>query len=220
MSMHTSVIHLLKSRLLLGMLVVSIGLACGVVISTITGANGGLWPGSKITGYADSGAAVSPPAPTSVNDLLNRGDAVLIGRITGGGETRYEGAFDPSSGRFAEPQTEPNAPNPGLPHTYYTVKPEEILLDDGIAARQSEVMLRLGGEPGTALHPKEGVRFLMVLGRNPDDLSYGIRGSWAVLDLEGQTVRDIAGRDLTFEAPREIDGFLAAVRKAVRDRQP
>lgn len=218
--MLTDVTHLLKTRLLLGMLVVFFGLAGGVLVSTITGADRRFWPGSKTTDYAGSGSALQYPAPTSMYDFLDRGDAVLIGQIMGRGEARYEGAFDPSIGRFAEPRIEPNAPNPGLPHTYYTVKPEEILLDDGVAARQSEVMLRLGGEPGTALHPKEGVRFLMVLGRNPGDLSYGIRGSWAVLDLGGQTVRDMAGRDLTFEAPSDVDGFLAAVRQAVRDRQP
>jgi hypothetical protein len=195
------------------MLAVSVsGIALGLFMTGVVRFN------SDVDPTGNSAVAFELPGPQSVQDLVNRGDAIVIASIASVGETRYEGAFATTTGAFAVVTPEVGQPTLGFPVTYYGLDIEEILVDDGLI-RQTPV-IRVLGAPGSDSQPLEGHRYLYVLGRNPDGTSYGRYASWAQLDLTGKVAKDARGLDVRYASNGRPTEFLKEIREKLPNRVP
>ena len=148
-------------------------------------------------------------APLSVQELVNRNHAVVIGTISAVSNLILELPYGKTEEDFQDPKYQGYVPRTEV--TYYDIAIEEALLDDGNV--RAHPRLRLSGAHNSA-RPQVGERFLFSLGRNPDSLSYGVVADWDVLTLEG-SVRNFDGTSPGYAGVTDEDSLVAAVRAAV-----
>lgn len=160
---------------------------------------------------ASSAAFSEFPPPADVQGLVDGADAIVVGKV---GEIQYSGKEGPYG--FALPTPDPSGrPIPGiLPVTYYTIDIQDVLLSDDIV--ESKPVLRLIGKPEDRRF-EFGEEFLFVLGRNPDNESYGIFGDFNALSINSDHVEDSAGAPVEF-GPRDPEEFMDEVRAAIPGR--
>ena len=111
--------------------------------------------------------------PQNVQDLVNRGEAIVIGRVTAISEPVKELPYFTTEEDYAD-----------LPEwemvVYLDIAIEEVLLDDGNVSDNPR--LQMGSDSAS---PVLDGRYLFSLHRNPDMLSYGVSASWMALSLDG-----------------------------------
>lgn len=153
--------------------------------------------------------------PQSVQDLVNRVDAVITGTISAVGDTASEGPYNDSQG--ANRLTQAGYPAPAITVTYYTITVDEILLDDGNVA--ANPILRLGGSHGERL-PQVGESFLFALDANPDRKSYGIIEDWNLIPLDGGSIQNFDGAEPGYTGVTDEESLKSAIQKAAVTRSP
>ena len=147
--------------------------------------------------------------PQSVQELINRNHAVVIGTISAVSDLKLELPYGKTEEDFQDPKYQGFVPR--IEVTYYDIAIEEALLDDGNV--RAHPRLRLSGAHNSE-RPQVGERFLFSLGRNPDSLSYGIVADWDVLTLDGG-VRNFDGTSPGYAGVSDEASLVAAIREAV-----
>ena len=123
--------------------------------------------------------------PQDVQDLVNRSEAIVIGRVTAVSEPVKELPY------FATEEDYADLPEWAVPWeevVYFDIAIEEVLLDDGNISDNPRLQVGSG-----SASPVQGSRYLFTLHRNPDLLSYGVSAAWMALSLDGDEIRDLAG---------------------------
>ena len=149
--------------------------------------------------------------PQSVQDLVNRSQAIVIGVISAISEVKREIPYDITEQEFAKKFADvPEELRPYLEVVYYDIAIEEVLLDDGNV--RAHPRLRL--EPYSPL-PRLGQRYLFTMGRNPDSLSYGVAADWMTLTLGDNGIRNLDGSSPGYVGVTNEASLTAAIREAV-----
>ena len=149
--------------------------------------------------------------PQSVQDLVNRSQAIVIGAISAISEVKREIPYDTTEQEFAKKFADvPEELRPYLEVAYYDIAIEEVLLDDGNV--RAHPRLRL--EPHSPL-PQIGQRYLFTMGRNPDSLSYGVAADWMTLTLGDNDIRNLDGSSPGYVGVTNEASLTAAIREAV-----
>ena len=123
--------------------------------------------------------------PQGVQDLVNRSEAIVIGRVTAISEPLKELPYFTTEEDYADL---PEWAVPWEEVVYFDIAIEDVLLDDGNISDNPR--LQMGS--GSASPVLDG-RYLFTLHRNPDLLSYGVSASWMALSLDGDEIQDLAG---------------------------
>ncbi|GEM_PF-2754693 len=161
----------------------------------------------------DDGTALRWPTPKTIQELVDRSDVIVIGRVAGLAKTADEGPYNEPA-----PMAKSEFPAPLLPVTYYDLQIESVLLDDGNIL--SAPSLRLAGTPETASPPGFGRKTIFFLRRNSDRLSYGVNGDWAMIDWGRQPVTEFDGGRVAFASGLSTNVFVAEVRASIPRKQP
>jgi hypothetical protein len=160
--------------------------------------------------------------PSSIQELVNTADAIVVGRISGIADVQKEGQFRMTTveeARLGEPQQRTRS------HTYYGIEVEGVLLDDGYVSGQPQ--LRLGGEPdktfdrwGRIRMPHAGDRYILVLHRERDNRTYGALGPWALLKVDNAQVMSSGLESNSPGFARGLNGaeFMATLNAALESR--
>lgn len=143
--------------------------------------------------------------PADIQELVNRSHAVVVGSISSVGELISEPPYNAEDFEHL-----PEDQRPTQEMRYYGISIEEVLLDDGYV--EDNAKLRLA--PVWPTEPKLNERYVFVLGRNPDNRSYGISATWNMLTLGGDTIRDLNGKDPGYEGAATEADLLSALRTA------
>ena len=146
--------------------------------------------------------------PQSVQDLVNRSHAVVIGSISAISEVRGELPYGTTAEDFQGEMYQGFQPH--MEVAYYEIAIEEVLLDDGNI--RSNPRLRL--EPDPVL-PQMGQRYLFTLGRNPDSKSYGIAANWMILTLGDGGFRNLDGSRAGYLSVANEASLIQAIKEAV-----
>lgn len=147
--------------------------------------------------------------PQNVQDLVNRSHAVVIGTISTISGPKKELPYGTTEEDFQDEKYQGYNPYDSV--VYYDIAIEEILLDDGNV--RAHPRLRLDG-PHNPAYPQIGERFLFVLGRNPDSLSYGIAADWDVLTLDGD-IRNFDGTSPGYVGVTDEASLVKAIKDVV-----
>ena len=151
---------------------------------------------------------VMPPA--SIQELVNRSHAVVVGTVSAISGPVMELPYFTTEADFAD---WPAEQWPYIEVVYYDIAIEEVLLDDGNVRENAR--LRLGDE--WSVLPKLGKRYLFTLGVNPDYLSYGISAHWEVLTMDVGTIRNLDGTPSGYVGVVDETSLLDNVRTAARN---
>jgi len=165
---------------------------------------------------SDNSTGIKLPPPKSIQDLVNRADAIVIGTVGG---PIGEGENQPYSPELAKR----DIPQPrSFPFIDYEILIDEVLLDDGLI--ESTPVLRVAARPDTGFNlygtmrvPSVGGRYLFTLRANSDKRAYGVVYPWSLISVDGATV---ALLDRERSAPNftdkiEVPDFVEAVKAAV-----
>jgi len=144
-----------------------------------------------------------------VQDLVNRVDAVVVGKIISVSDSVQEGPYD------LDPETIGDRPAPNILVTYYEIKLEEVLLDDGNVS--SNALLRLAGRHSPS-YPQVGEDYLFALGVNPDSKSYGVSGAWGLIIFDDGPVRNFDGTPLEYDGVTDQASLKGLVKSSLEDR--
>ena len=147
--------------------------------------------------------------PQSVQELINRNHAVVIGTISAISDLKLELPYGKTEEDFQDPKYQGYVPRTEV--TYYDITIEEVLLDDGNV--RAHPRLRLS-DAHNSERPQIGERFLFSLGQNPDLLSYGIVADWDVLTLDGD-IRNFDGTSPGYAGVTDEASLVTAIRGAV-----
>lgn len=156
--------------------------------------------------------------PASIQDLVNRADAIVVGSI---GPVRRTEMVGPSGDLSKYPA---GLPFPLKPFTDYQINIQEVLLDDGFI--RAEPTLVIPGMPERyghigflmALSPTDS--YLFVLTRDPRSQKHAMVSRHGVINLSGASIA-LAGRDFTrpdFASGMAPSDFLEAVKAALPTR--
>ena len=146
--------------------------------------------------------------PADIQELVDRSNAVVVGSISSVGELVSE---QPYNAEDFEDWPEDERPTRDM--RYYGITIEEVLLDDGYV--EDNARLRLA--PIWPQQPILNERYIFVLSRNPDNLSYGISATWDILSLGGDAITDIAGKDPSYDGVSTETELLKALKAASDD---
>ncbi len=144
--------------------------------------------------------------PADIQELVNRSHAVVVGSISSVGELISEPPYNAE-----DFEDWPEDQRPTVEVKYYDISIEEVLLDDGYV--EDNAKLRLA--PIWPTEPKLNERCLFVLGRNPDNRSYGISATWNMLTLGGDGIRDLAGTAPGYVRVTDELSLVESIRNAV-----
>jgi len=162
------------------------------------------------------GRGVGSPPPRSVQDYVNRADAIVIGTLS---DPIREGEYGPYDG--GPRSTSDEVPPRALPKVDYEILIEQVLLDDGRV--QSIPYLRVAGRSGletnffgTIRMPVPGKRYILALRATPDNQGYGLVYPWELMSLEDTIIRmsDWDQSPPKFTTELAPDDFIAAVKAA------
>ena len=143
--------------------------------------------------------------PADIQELVNRSHSVVVGLISSVGELISEPPYNAEDFEHL-----PEDQRPTREMRYYGISIEEVLLDDGYV--EDNAKLRLA--PVWPTQPKLNERYVFVLGRNPDNRSYGISATWNMLTLGGDTIRDLTGTEPGYVGVVDETSLLEGVRAA------
>ena len=143
--------------------------------------------------------------PADIQELVDRSHVVVVGSISLVGDLISESPYNAE-----DFEDLPEDQRPTREMRYYGITIEEVLLDDGYV--EDNAKLRLA--PVWPTQPKLNERYVFVLGRNPDNRSYGISATWDMLVLGKDTITDLDGKDPGYEGAATEAGLLSALRTA------
>lgn len=144
------------------------------------------------------------PAPSTLEDLLDKSEAIVIGKVTSiqatGNLKSYNEADNVRLEQWLDKVEEDTGTRPPAgypPYTDFLVEIEKIILNNGKLSVGEPLVLRMLGKAGST-PPAEGnpVRLrllndgetrLFTLGRNPDG-TYGLYGWWSHFVIDGSKV--------------------------------
>ena len=156
-------------------------------------------------------SSIFPPA-RDIQDLVNRGHAVVIGTISAISEPKREIGYNITQEEFDKLSADlPEELRPYVEAIYYDIAIEEVLLDDGNVRAHPKLRIL---EP-SPVNPQLNHRYLITLGRNPDSLSYGIGGDWMMLTMGDDGIRSLDGSVPGYAGVTDETSLVAAIRGAV-----
>ena len=141
---------------------------------------------------ADSSSAIWIPSPTTLQDLADISEAIVVAQIVGLQKQTTEGPFGDSG--IADSREYVPSPRQ-YPYSYFDIRIIETLLDDGFVSDNPVLKLKGHGGDGAdsdrrILLPQTGESFVLFLSRNPDGESYSVMGPWAMLTTDQSTVKE------------------------------
>ncbi len=130
------------------------------------------------------------PSPTTVQDLVDISEAIVVGEIVGLQKQTIEGPFGYSEDTDSRDDVSPVRQ---YPYSYFEIRISDTMLDDGFVS--DSPVLKLKGHGGDGANsqrrirlPQAGEFFVLFLTRHRYDGSYGVLGPWAMLNTDGSTV--------------------------------
>ena len=130
------------------------------------------------------------PSPTTVQDLVDISEAIVVGEIVGLQKQTIEGPFGYSEDTDSRDDVPPVRQ---YPYSYFGIRISDTMLDDGFVS--DNPVLKLKGHGGDGANsqrrirlPQAGESFVLFLTRHRYDGSYGVLGPWAMLNTDGSTV--------------------------------
>jgi hypothetical protein len=168
------------------------------------------------TAYHGAGYGYGPWAKT-VQGVVNRAQAIVIARVVSFDGSREEGPYI-NSELTAPPTPRPGEPSVALSSGYFRLEIERILLDDGFIA--DAPVYRGIPDPDDPRNPVIGRRYIMSLGRNSDNRSYGAAMPSSLIYFEDGEARYRFGERMYIEGPEDEESLIAAFEAAIAVRRP
>ena len=149
--------------------------------------------------------------PQNIQDLVNRHDAIVVGTIAEISNPKLEKPYDWTPQDDAEAKRY-GFSGPRILVTYYRIRIEELLLDDGVISAHPR--FGLTGQHNQIL-PQVGERFLFALLRQPDGLSYGLSADWNLIHLDGGSIRNFDGESPNYAGVTNEATLKSALKSAI-----
>lgn len=149
--------------------------------------------------------------PQNIQDLVNRHDAIVVGTIAEISNPKLEKPYDWTPQDDAEAKRY-GFSGPRMLVTYYRIRIEELLLDDGVISAHPR--FGLTGQHNQIL-PQVGERFLFALLRQPDGLSYGLSADWNLIHLDGGSIRNFDGESPNYAGVTNETTLKSALKSAI-----
>lgn len=150
-------------------------------------------------------------APSDIQELVNRSDAVVITTISSISDTKSKVFGDPSDAAAMVAQ---GRPEPRIEETQYELSVEEVLLDDdSIGALGYNPNLALLGTHGPH-SPQKGERIMFALLARPVPGLYSLVANWSLIPLDGGPIRNFDGKDPGYAGVTDEASLKAAVIEA------
>ena len=146
--------------------------------------------------------------PSTVQELINRNHAVVVGVISAISDPVNELPYFTTEEDFADELKEEWT---YMEVVYYDIAIEEVLLDDGNVRDNARLRLMNSFWPVT---PQLGQRYLFALGTNPDSKSYGISASWNVLSMD-DGILNLDGTNPGYAGITDETELLTGIKAAV-----
>ncbi len=156
-------------------------------------------------------------APVTVQELVNRSDAVVIATILSVSETRSIVVGNPADAAALVAQ---GYPEPRRQETYYELSVEQVLLDDGSLAK----IAKMKDNPRLALSgiynlqsPQIGERIMFSLLATPNPGLYSLAADWSLIPLDGEAIRNFDGTDPAYAGVKDEKSLKSAVISAANN---
>ena len=131
-------------------------------------------------------------APSDIQQLVNRSDAVVVATVSSISDTKSIVFGEPSDAAALVAQ---GWPEPRVEETHYELLVEQVLLDDGsIGGLKNNPKLALSGTHGPQ-SPQKGERIMFALLARPDPGLYSLVANWSLIPLDGGPIRNFDGKD-------------------------
>ncbi len=163
-------------------------------------------------GLPNSASIFRPPV--TVQELVNRSDAVVIATISSISETKSIVVGSPSDVAALVAR---GYPEPRRQETHYELSIEQVLLDDGsLVAMKDNPRLALSGTH-TLQSPQTGERMMFSLLAMPDPGLYSLAANWSLIRLDGGTIRNFDGTDPAYADVTDEESLKSAVSIAAKN---
>lgn len=211
---------MLKTKLLctvsLSILTMAVVVACGQGSASETHSGQAEIPLHSVepsgSGLLDSASIFK--APSDIQELVNRSDAVVIATVSSISDMKSVVFGDPSDAAAMVAQ---GRPEPRIEETHYELSVEQVLLDDeAIGALEYNPNLALLGAHGPQ-SPQKGERIMFALLARPDPGLYSLVANWSLIPLDGGAIRDFDGKDPGYAGVTDEASLKAAVIEAASD---
>lgn len=171
----------------------------------------------------DHSTALYFPSPSTVQELVNVSEAIVVAQIIEMEEQTIEGPWNYCVNTDTR---EGVPPPPKYPYSYYRLNILETLLDDGSISKYPT--LRLKGHATDSITdrriglPQKGESFVLFLRSDPGNRSYGVVGPWAMIYIGDSTVKEYGStlKEPQFAQSASPSRFKADVAAAIPDRIP
>ena len=142
------------------------------------------------TANTGQSSALWIPSPTTVQDLVDISEAIVVGEIVGLQKQTIEGPYDYSGDTDSRDDVPPVRQ---YPYSYFGIRISDTMLDDGFVSDNPVLKLKGHRGDGADSHrriqlPQAVKSFVLFLTRHRYDGSYGVLGPWAMLNTDGSTV--------------------------------
>ena len=155
-------------------------------------------------------------APETVQELVNRSDLVLIGRVRSVSDTK---SVLVGSSSDASALATRGYPEPRVEETHYEISVGEVLLDDGAVGRLSgNPSIVLAGRH-TAAAPQVGDRLLFALLSRPGDDRYSLVSNRSLIPLDGGDIKNFDGADPGYDGVTDERSLKDAVTNAAANHE-
>ena len=153
-------------------------------------------------------------APVTVQELVNRSDAVVIATISSISETKSIVLGSPSDAAALVAQ---GYPEPRRQETHYELSIEQVLLDHGsLAAMEDNPKLALSGTHKLQ-SPQTGERMMFSLLARPDPGLYSLAANWSLIPLDGGAIRNFDDTDPAYAGVTDEESLKSAVAIAAKN---
>ena len=154
--------------------------------------------------------------PVTVQELINRSDAVVIATVSSVSETKSIVVGSPSDAAALVAQ---GYPEPRRQETHYELSIEEVLLDDGsLAAMKDNPKLVLSGTHKLQ-SPQTGDRMMFSLLARQDPGLYSLADNWSLIPLDGGAIRNFDDTDPAYPGVIDEASLKSAVAGAAANHE-
>ena len=172
-------------------------------------------PVGSVRGGLTHGASIFR-APGTVQEMVNRSDAVMIATVLSVSDTKsvVVGAPEDAAALVAR-----GYPEPRVQETHYELSVEEVLLDDGsLAAMKDNPKIVLAGTHNLQ-SPQIGERMLLSVLAMPGSGRYAPAANWSLIPLDGGAIRNFDGTDPSYAGVTDEESLKSAVTTAADNHE-
>jgi putative hemolysin len=146
-----------------------------------------------------AGSGMAFTSSSTLQALTSKAELIFVGEVGQVIQRRTYSGYG-AKGELLDGLDVHGNPVPQVPITDFEVKVEQVIKDDGAIAGGKPIILRMGGDATPEMkqvtaktdYPFSftGDRYLFLLSRNPDGVTYGFYyGPWSRLLVDGNTLR-------------------------------